>query len=251
MIRPGNARPGATISNLLVVISALVAAACSYREPPPHLQSLLPDMHVAALNGDLQGVEAALVMGGDVNGTDLFGNPPLVYAAINGQARAAELLIAYGGDVNGARGNPLRFSVKNGHEAVVELLLAKGAHLHPRDPDGCTPLHLAALRNRTSIARLLIGKGADVNARMETGDTPLHIAALNNNLRLSGMLLDHQADVHAVNSKGKTPLARAEEIQETYRKQAARRIPVPPESTDYSSVIELLRNHGGGTPKGS
>jgi ankyrin repeat protein len=48
----------------------------------------------------------------------------------------------------------------NGHEAVVKLLLEKGAELETKDKSGQTPLSLAAENGREAVVKLLLEKGA-------------------------------------------------------------------------------------------
>ena len=58
-----------------------------------------------------------------------------------------------------------------GHEAVVALLLQRGADPDPeaRNALRVRPLHSAAAGNHTGIARLLLEHGADANARQAGG----------------------------------------------------------------------------------
>ena len=50
---------------------------------------------------------------------------------------------------------------KNGHEAVVKLLLEKGAELETKDKDyGRTPLLWAAENGHEAVVKLLLEKGA-------------------------------------------------------------------------------------------
>ena len=49
---------------------------------------------------------------------------------------------------------------------MVEVLLANGAKLDPRDRNGETPLHWAAYKGHARVARLLISRGANINAKI-------------------------------------------------------------------------------------
>jgi len=52
-------------------------------------------------------------------------------------------------------------AAERGHEAVVKLLLEKGAALETKDKSGRTPLSLAARRSHEAVVKLLLEKGAE------------------------------------------------------------------------------------------
>jgi len=54
---------------------------------------------------------------------------------------------------------PLLWAAQNGHEAIVKLLLDKGADLEPKDNQfGQTPLWWAARNEREAVVKLLLNK---------------------------------------------------------------------------------------------
>ncbi|KAH8649012.1 ankyrin repeat-containing domain protein, partial [Ilyonectria robusta] len=55
---------------------------------------------------------------------------------------------------------PLSWAAEGGHEAVVRLLLEKGAAIEARDRYGWTPLSLAAGGGHMAVVRLLKSYGA-------------------------------------------------------------------------------------------
>jgi ankyrin repeat protein len=61
-------------------------------------------------------------------------------------------------------------------EAVVDLLIGRGANVNARAEGGATPLHHAA-RGRLAVVTALLRAGADPRARTANGRTPLHAAA--------------------------------------------------------------------------
>jgi len=71
---------------------------------------------------------------------------------------------------------PLSWAAENGHEAVVRLLLEKGAELEAKDYGDRTPLLWAAWRGHEAVVRLLLEKGAELEAK-DDGRTPLLWAA--------------------------------------------------------------------------
>ncbi len=101
----------------------------------------------------------------------------------------------------------LNFEAKDGSPVKeAELLLAHGADVNARDPDGRTPLYKAAAADNKELTTLLLAHGADVNARDDSGSTPLHRALYKDE---SELLLSHGADVNARDNKGQTPLHNA------------------------------------------
>lgn len=86
-----------------------------------------------------------------------------------------------------------------GHEAVVALLLARGADAAKASANAMKvmPLHSAAAARSVPIARVLIAAGAPLDARQGSGDagfTPLMQAALDGQDELVELLLRHGAN---------------------------------------------------------
>jgi ankyrin repeat protein len=55
---------------------------------------------------------------------------------------------------------PLSYAAEKGHEAVVKLLLEKGAELETKSNYGRTPLSYAAEKRHKAVVKLLLEKGA-------------------------------------------------------------------------------------------
>ncbi len=83
----------------------------------------------AAKWGDVDLIDFLITKGAEVNQTDNAGFTPLVYAAKNGHLDAATELLGKGAwadaDVN--HGTAMKHATKNGHKAIVALLLEHGA----------------------------------------------------------------------------------------------------------------------------
>ena len=74
---------------------------------------------------------------------------------------------------------PLSWAAAKGHEAIIRLLLDKGANIEAKDEWSRTPLSWAAAKGREAIIQLLLDKGANIEAKDKWGRTPLWWAAAN------------------------------------------------------------------------
>jgi ankyrin repeat protein len=61
----------------------------------------------------------------------------------------------------------------NRHEAVVKLLLEKGAELESTSDYGWTPLLYVATSGHEAVVKLLLEKDVDPDSKDEYGRTPL------------------------------------------------------------------------------
>jgi ankyrin repeat protein len=165
-------------------------------------------------------LQNGLNMGASPIGEDKL---PLAWAAGNGHVAAAELLLA-----NGAKADAMSLSlaiksdnavivelllkdidkdlinsqhmiwaVQSGHEAIVKMLLKKGADVNFRDSQGQTLLSWAAEAGYEAIVRLLLEHGADVNFKNLWGQTPLSRAARISNEAIVNMLVERRSEVNS------------------------------------------------------
>ncbi|MCX7824758.1 MAG: ankyrin repeat domain-containing protein [Verrucomicrobiae bacterium] len=72
----------------------------------------------------------------------------------------------------------LHIAAIHGQQAVVELLLRRGADAGATDRDGLTPLHWAAVAGQTAVVENLLAHGADANAASRGGIRPIHLARM-------------------------------------------------------------------------
>ncbi|XP_078601025.1 uncharacterized protein LOC144876023 isoform X1 [Branchiostoma floridae x Branchiostoma japonicum] len=108
-------------------------------------------------------------------------NEALLNAAINGSVEGAEAALKAGADIdfkhaeNENHGTTLYLASLAGNVDIVRLLLRKGASMVERT-GSMTPLHAAALNGRTEVAELLVHHGATVDIRDGLQNTPLMYA---------------------------------------------------------------------------
>jgi len=143
---------------------------------------------------------------------------PLPKAAENGHEAVVRLLIEKGADLESRDSKygqtSLSLAAENGHEAVVKLLLEKGADLESKGSKyGQTPLSLAVENGHNAVVRLLLEKGADPESKhVRFGQTPLSLAAERGHKAAVKLLLEKGADLESEHSKyGQTPLSWAAE----------------------------------------
>jgi ankyrin repeat protein len=118
---------------------------------------------------------------------DMTGKAPILYAAGQGFAPIVRRLLDAGIDVNAKYGNDLTalmwaagYSEGAGAldaEAVVNLLLDRGAAVDAIDNRGRTPLMIAAESDHPNIIALLLGRGADATREDRDGKTARDLAA--------------------------------------------------------------------------
>ena len=90
-----------------------------------------------------------------------------------GSAAAANRGVGVGAKSSEGR-TALHRAAKGGHDAVVRLLVEKGANAEAEGKGGMRALHSASRSGREPMVRLLIEKGANAKARNCGGGTALH-----------------------------------------------------------------------------
>lgn len=167
--RPGNNRSTA-------LMFALLAVFC-FQALPASGSEAIEQLTKACFVGNVEKVTQLLSEGADVNGRDKSGSTPLTNA------------------------------VRMNKEAIVELLLARGAYPNLKDGLGDPSLIIAikTWRNIPTIKSLL-DKGADPNLAGQLDDTPLIVAARWGNTDVVTLLLERGADVNKTGNFESTPL---------------------------------------------
>ena len=165
----------------------------------------------------LTAAEILLTVGAYVNAKDKEGRTPLSWASWYGYEAVVKLLLEKGAVLDAesfhSDQTPLSYAAGNGHEAVVKLLLEKGAAREARSSSGRTPLSYAAGNGHEAVVKLLLRKGAVLEAESLYSDqTPLSYAAGNGHEAVVKLLLEKGAALEAESLySGWTPLSYAAE----------------------------------------
>lgn len=90
------------------------------------------ELFLAARNGDLNGVKAAMKNGADLEAKESYGDTALNLAAENGHFEIVKYLIETGANIEnlgGAAKTPVMNAAFAGHADIVMLLIEKGAKI--------------------------------------------------------------------------------------------------------------------------
>ena len=90
--------------------------------------------------------------------------------------------------INFSSNTPLHVAVENGHEEVVDILLAAKPNIDAQNAVDKTPLHVAAKEGYERIVNSLLAAGANVNVKSFLQDTPSDIAAIYGHDRIAQAL---------------------------------------------------------------
>ena len=134
-------------------------------------------LHRIVQAGDIDGLNAALQAGADVNARDRNGWTALMHAA------------------------------NKGYTLMVPSLLDAKANVDSRAADGATALFMAVLQGHGEIVTMLVRAGADISIRGPRGRTPLDIAQLQNLERITKFLKRADADRAAYSAAVKADTA--------------------------------------------
>jgi ankyrin repeat protein len=99
----------------------------------------------------------------------------------------------------------LYWAVQSQNKPLVKRLHAEGVDMNTRLRAEQTALHHSAFAS-TGIMRLLLDGGANPNLRDNEGCSPLHVVAIRASGKMVELLVDYGADPNLKNKKGYTPL---------------------------------------------
>lgn len=160
---------------------------------------------LAAAEGDVAGVRAALAAGADVDAVDDTRATALVRAAYGNHVDAAQVLVDAGADVNHKDRTEqsaylIATSEVGDDPRLLDLVLANGARVQAKDSFNGTGLIRAAERGFPTIVGRLLDEGIQVDHVNELGWTALHEsiilgAGTEPYVRVVQRLIDAGADV--------------------------------------------------------
>ena len=94
------------------------------------------------------------------------------------------------------------FAAVMGNVDVIKHLLDSGSIIDKADPQGLTPLMVAACEGHKEVVRFLSNKAANINKQDARGITALTYAVMKNNLEVVKILCQHGANIHMVDNDG-------------------------------------------------
>lgn len=204
------------------MVRRLVAAGADPRATL--LENQANALHIAAQQGNLSAAEALLECGLRIDGLYFpfpadfpglkiepsgGGLTPLTGAILQRQEAMVRLLLDRGADPNQSNRHlctSLHFAASQDHPGILARLLAAGARIDAADINSITPLQIAAFRGHPEIAKLLCAAGAKLELADTAGYTPLLWAAEKDQPEVLGLLLARGADRHALTDDGKSAL---------------------------------------------
>jgi ankyrin repeat protein len=159
-----------------------------------------------AIQKDMEGLSNTLIKrDSKLDSVDAKQRSVLWHSADRGLEKTSALLVDSGKvNIDGQDSNghgALAQAIKNGHFAIVQLLINKGADVTIRTKAANTLLMLAVLANNPHIVELLLTRASDVNAQDHVGDTALMLAASTAQNDIVEMLIEAGADTQLRNKE--------------------------------------------------
>ena len=164
------------------------------------------DFFKSVINDDARSVAALLARGFDPNSRDEKGQNLLYLSQRDGAFQVAQVLLDHPQTrldlPNSAGETALMMAALRDHDAWVIRLLDKGARIEgltEAGQPGWTPLHYAAASPGSKALAVLLARGARIDARSPNGTTPLMMAAQYGSEDAVAALLKQGADLRLRN----------------------------------------------------
>ncbi|KAF3913356.1 Ankyrin-1 [Dactylellina cionopaga] len=138
---------------------------------------------------------------------DGSGLTPLLWATKNGHLAVVQLLINLRRlNHNAGYEKALSLAIQGEHEGVVRLLLKHGANINAINVFGKPPLCFTVGSGLDSLTKTLIDYGSNIDPVDENRRTPLFEAVEGNNKGMVSLLVKQGANINATDKYGQTPL---------------------------------------------
>jgi ankyrin repeat protein len=190
-------------------------------------------LFIAAKDGNLAGVKAALDAGANIDEVGEDGQTSLYIASFFNRIDVVKELLDRGANIEAESNGEtsLHIASNQGCITIVRLLLARGANIDAETSDGMTSLWIAIEAGELDVVRLLLARGANIEKIDHNGNTPLLFASYVGDFRLVNLLLEKGADRNRKNRDGKTAyeIAKTEQIRVLLR-------PIPPVAIEETTI---------------
>ena len=204
-------------------------------------------LHWAAINNRVDIVKYFISLNVEINpiGGELS-STPVHWATREGHLAMVILLLKNGADptlLDKEGLNCLHLATQNGFTSIVAYLLAKGYEINCPDINGMTPLMWAAFRVKTSDpTRLLITLGASLNLTDKNRNTALHWAVYYRNRTAFHLLIKAGANIFIQNSSGDAPLDMAKKLRISWFVKKLDEITFEKELSTKNLFVRLLKD---------
>lgn len=158
----------------------------------------------AVLALQVDAVKTLLKLGANPIATEFTGQSPQTYASLARNREIYELLRN-----RGWKGEALFEAVYAGNVDAVLDQISKGMSIDTINPDGESPLFVAAANGQGELLQALLSKGANPMLASNYQWTPLYVAAFRGHLECVKRLLAHGAKPNVPVPGGDTPLGAA------------------------------------------
>ena len=162
------------------------------------------DLEESVIRGNSTDAIALINRGVDINTVDKAGNSLITQAVVRDMPELVDFLIKRCARLNVRNRNgetALSMAAFTGQMNYVQRLVEAGAEV---DFYGWAPLLYAAYNGHTAIVEYLLKRGADINAKTENGLTALFFAARFGHIEIIKVLLKNEADPTVVSENMET-----------------------------------------------
>ena len=135
-------------------------------------------LHLLVLGESYDAIRSILSLGAEAGAVCSAGNSPLSLAASLGRVEVVRILLNAGAPLaaEGQLEPTLHKAVRSGSVELVRLLLDAGAEINQQAEFAEAPIHVAAEEGHAAVLELLLARGADARLVSTSGGTALETA---------------------------------------------------------------------------